>query len=701
LRKTRADGGIENNHKIQSAPALESEDTTLPVPPYTLGAWLGDGTSACARITIGERDLKEIVEELQSDRTPVRVRRNQNRSPTLILAGGVRSASLQTKLRRLGVLGNKHIPDAYFDAGTSQRWDLLQGLMDTDGTVNRCGGQTAARCSFTGTSEKLTYGVWRLARSLGLKATRNKGIARFRGRDIGPLWRVEFPASAESPVFRLSRKQALLPQVLGKRSGTLTITSCSSVESTPTKCLMVDSPDGLFLVGHGCVPTHNTTLAAFLLLYHLCGYAHRPNSQLFSAAQSRDQAAILFALAAKIARLSPELNSAVVVRDTAKQLFCPALGTLYRALSADASTAYGLSPVFTVHDELGQVRGPRSELYEALETASGAQEHPLSVVISTQAPTDADLLSLLIDDARAGADPKTKLFLYSADPSLDPFGKKAIVQANPAFGDFLNAEEVMAQAESARRMPSRENSYRNLILNQRVASVSPFISRSVWEACAGPVDDAAFLSAPVTVGLDLSARNDLTALAYAAQSEDGVWNVRVEFFAPEVGVHERAKRDRVPYDLWVKQGWITLTPGSSVDYEFVVKRMLEICSDSKVEEIAYDRWRIDVLKKEIERLGADLPLVEFGQGFKDMAPAVDGIEALLLNKQIRHGNNPALNWCVANAVTTKDPAGNRKLDKSKATGRIDGLIAAIMAMHRAMVRTAERSVYETRGIRFL
>src|SRR3546814_5845108 len=121
--------------------------------------------------------------------------------------------------------------------------------------------------------------------------------------------------------------------------------------------------------------------------------------------------------------MSPELNAVVIVRDTAKELVCAEIGTKYRALSADASTAYGLSPVFTVHDELGQVRGPRSELYEALETASGAHEDPLSVVISTQAPTDADLLSILIDDATKGADPKVKLALFTSDPEADPFTK--------------------------------------------------------------------------------------------------------------------------------------------------------------------------------------------------------------------------------------------------------------------------------------
>src|SRR5262249_22156214 len=152
-----------------------------------------------------------------------------------------------------------------------------------------------------------------------------------------------------------------------------------------------------------------TALAACLLLAHLCGppAKSRPNSQLYSAAQSRDQAAIIFSLASKMVRLNPTLARAVTIQETAKSLVCPELGTRYRALSADASTAFGLSPSFIVFDELGQVRGPRSPLYEALETATGAQENPLSIVISTQAPCDADLLSILIDDALAEHDPRT------------------------------------------------------------------------------------------------------------------------------------------------------------------------------------------------------------------------------------------------------------------------------------------------------
>ena len=422
-----------------------------------------------------------------------------------------------------------------------------------------------------------------------------------------------------------------------------------------------------------------TTLAAFLLLLHLCGPEARRNSQLFSAAQSRDQAGILFALAAKIVRMSPDINSAVGVRDTGKQLYCEELGTLYRALSAEASTAFGLSPVFVVHDELGQVRGPRSQLYEALETAAGAQEDPLSIVISTQAPTGSDLLSILIDDAATGKDPRTKLFMFTASEDMDPFSKKALKAANPALGDFLNEREVKDQAEAARRMPAREAAYRNLILNQRINQQNPLIPPVVWKSCGKVPLDEAFKSAKVRIGLDLSARHDLTALVYKA-TWDGEHHVRADFFAPADGLVERSERDRVPYDVWARQGFITTTPGASVDYEYVARRLCELCDDYDVEAIAFDRWRIDVLKAELVRLNVELPLIPHGQGFKDMSPAIETLEGELLNGRIRHGMNPVLTMCANNAVADSDPAGNRKLNKAKSTGRIDGMVALAMAI---------------------
>jgi Terminase large subunit, ATPase domain len=192
---------------------------------------------------------------------------------------------------------------------------------------------------------------------------------------------------------------------------------------------------------------------ACIALLHLCGPEQRRNSQLYSDAQSRDQAGLIFSLGAKMVSMDPDLRAVVIIRDTAKELYCPELGIKYKALSADASTAFGLNPALTIHDELGQVRGPRSTLYEALETATAAQEEPLSVIISTQAPTDADLLSILIDDALAGHDPRTVVSLYTAPQELDPFDRHTIKLANPALGSFLNEREVMAMANDAQRMP--------------------------------------------------------------------------------------------------------------------------------------------------------------------------------------------------------------------------------------------------------
>jgi phage terminase large subunit-like protein len=425
-----------------------------------------------------------------------------------------------------------------------------------------------------------------------------------------------------------------------------------------------------------------TALASFLLLLHLCGPEARANSQLYSAAQSREQAAVLFALASKTVRMSPELNSVVIVRDTAKQLACPELGSLYRALSAEASTAYGLSPVFIVHDELGQVKGPRSELYEALETACGAQESPLSVVISTQAPTDADLLSILIDDAAKEIDPRVKLALYTSDPDDDPFNEATIRQANPAFGDFQQAEETLAMAEDARRMPSRESEFRNLILNQRVDRNSPAISRTVWTANGGAVAED-WGGAPVYAGLDLSATQDLTALILMAWI-DGKWNVRPTFWLPEEGLATKARADRVPYDVWAREGFLRTTPGKSVEYEWVAYRLREEFDRLNVAKLAFDRWNMRHLRPWLLKAGfteeeIELKFVDFGQGYQSISPAFRDLESALLNEKVAHGGHPVLTMCAANAVVTADPAGNRKLDKAKAAGRIDGMVALTMA----------------------
>jgi phage terminase large subunit-like protein len=436
-----------------------------------------------------------------------------------------------------------------------------------------------------------------------------------------------------------------------------------------------------------------STLSACLLLAHLCGppARNKPNSQLYSAAQSRDQAGIVFSLASKMVRMNPQLRGAVTIQETAKSLTCPELGTKYRALSAESTTAFGLSPAFTIFDELGQVRGPRSPLYEALETATGAQANPLTVIISTQAPTDGDLLSILIDDALAGYDPHTVVSLHTAPTELDPFAEETIRRANPAFGAFLNSREVLAMAQDAKRMPAREVEYRNLVLNQRIETSSPFIAPSVWKSCNGPVGPLE--DVPLYGGLDLSEVSDLTALVLIGW-RDRKWRVLPTFWLPSEGLADKAIRDRVPYDLWRSQGFLQTTPGKTVSYEFVANHLWLAFKRYDIKKLAFDRWNFKHLLPWLLRAGFSEQFVkdhfvEFGQGMQSMSPALRDLEQVLLEGELAHGDHPVLSMCVSHTVITLDDAGNRKPSKKKSTGHIDGLVTLVMALGCAPLQIAK------------
>jgi phage terminase large subunit-like protein len=257
--------------------------------------------------------------------------------------------------------------------------------------------------------------------------------------------------------------------------------------------------------------------------------------------------------------------------------------------------------------------------------------------------------------------------------------EQAWKDSNPALGKFRSLKDVEEQAKQALRMPSAEPTFRNLVLNQRVETISPFISRGIWLVNSQEPDESAFYECPVYVGLDLSAKTDLTAMVMVAQKE-GKWHVKPIVWTPEKGLRDRAKRDRAPYDVWADQGLIRTIPGASIDYEVVAKEIAEALRDCNVAAIAFDRWRFDLLKKEFDEIGFDVPLTPFGQGFQSMAPALDSVETMLLNEQMAHGAHPVLTMCMSNARVERDAAGNRKLNKAKATGRIDAAVALAMAV---------------------
>jgi len=443
------------------------------------------------------------------------------------------------------------------------------------------------------------------------------------------------------------------------------------IYDTPTRRVIISFPR----------KNGKTALSACLCLLHLCGPEAVPNSQLYSAARSRKQAAVLFELAAKMVRLNPTLSQYVLIRDTAKELLVSELGTVYHAMSAEASTAHGTSPIFVVHDELGQVKGPRDELYTALETGSGAHESPLSIVISTQAATDNDLLSVLIDDAKEKSDPKIKLHMWDAPESADPFSEKTLRDANPAYGDFLNADTLKDAMSEAKRLPTSEASFRNLHLNQRVNAEAPFISPTVWRM--NDAQPKSLVGRQIWMGIDLSTSRDLTFFASVAE-KDGFIDVGSSAWLPLDGLTEKSRSDRVPYDLWAENGTLNTTPGPTIRYADLASHLRGVFDSHDVQKVAFDPHKMQILQpllvqegfteEELERF---IPVT---QSYKFMSPYLNELEAYLVEGKMRHGGHPVLTMCMLNAkVKQGRVTGDRLLTKSMDTERIDGAVALSLA----------------------
>ncbi|MBP1856768.1 terminase large subunit [Rhizobium herbae] len=439
-----------------------------------------------------------------------------------------------------------------------------------------------------------------------------------------------------------------------------------------------------------------TGLVAGLVLCHMMGPEAIPRGEVYAAANDRFQAGKIFSEVAAILGQHLELGERVNIKRFNKEIEVlegEGAGTVFAALSSEASTKLGLSPSFVVVDEYGYA--PNSELYDALNTAMGARDEPLMCVISTQAADDIHPFSQLIDyglklqRGEVDPDPTFHLTLFTAPEDADPWAYDTWLLANPALGDFRSLKDVERQAVQAKLMPSKEQDFRNKILNQRIAAHVRFVAKAEWDACGGDVDESELVGRKCYGGLDLSQARDLTAWILVFPEIDGRTVVLPRFFLPESGLEEKSHADRVPYPLWVKEGHLIALPGKTIDPAMIAQVMARDAMQFDIQAVGFDRWRIEDLRRELAEIGCELPLVELGQGYKDMSPCVSALERQIAEVELLHGRNPVLTMCISNAIVTMDPAGARKLDKSKASGRIDGAVALAMAL-----RTAESDAEE-------
>jgi phage terminase large subunit-like protein len=454
-----------------------------------------------------------------------------------------------------------------------------------------------------------------------------------------------------------------------------------------------------------------TGFTAGLMLCHLLGPEAEVRGECYSAAIDRQQAGIMFNEMEATIFAVPQFAARVNIQRFHKRIEVlngDGDGSIYEALSADARRAHGLAPSFWAYDELAQAKD--RTLLDNLMEGMGKRREALGVILSTQARDDVHALSELIDYGLQDLDPSFFVQLICAPLEADPFDEETWKACNPAWGKYLDEDDLRKSANLARNLPSKEPSFRNLRLNQRVDAGEEHraVTAAVWKQGAVPVNRAKLAKRRCVGALDLSGKIDLTSLtlAFADDEAEPVFDLLPIFWTPEGAMAERRPAEQDRFREWSAAGLLNIVPGRTIRTGWVAAEVARLRVEFDLVALAYDRWRIDDFMQDLEEVDVDavivpldreptkhesaklasgaLRLVPWGQGFKDMGPAVENLIELALTQRIRHGGHAVLNAAFANAIVTKDPADNQKFDKDRSNRRgpvrIDGAVTTAMAL---------------------
>jgi phage terminase large subunit-like protein len=448
------------------------------------------------------------------------------------------------------------------------------------------------------------------------------------------------------------------------------------------------------------VPRKNgkSTLAAGMALYLL--FADRePGAEVYSAAADREQARIVFSVAKEMVEGSPALRKrARVKRDSIE-----VRGSVYRVLSAEAYTKHGLNAHGIIFDELHAQ--PNRELWDVLTTSTGAREQPITCAITTAGYDRSTICYEQHEYSRkvdAGTVDDTSHFSYiaTAPEGADWRDPATHAAANPGYDVTVKAEYLQREAEKAAAVPAYLNTFLRLHLNIWTGQNTRWLDMTHWDRCdLAPINERELAGRSCFGGLDLASTTDIAALALLFPNDDepAGFDLVTRMWLPEDGLHERGLRDGVPYDAWAAQGLLTTTPGNVIDYGAIRAELFNLGRRYRIEQLGYDRWGATQLAQELAADGLDM--VPVGQGMATMSPALKELMHLIMTQRLNHGGNPLLRWMADNVAVQQDAAGNIKPHKAKSTGRIDGVVALAMAVHRVIDGLAGAgSVYDARGL---
>ena len=444
------------------------------------------------------------------------------------------------------------------------------------------------------------------------------------------------------------------------------------------------------------IPRKNakSTLGAGIALYLLLSDGE-PGAEIYSAAGDRDQARIIFDIARGMVEQSPELSK----RCKPWQHSITKKGSLssYKVISAEAGTKHGFNAHGILFDELHTQ--PNRELWDVLTTSVGSRRQPITFAITT-AGYDKESICYEIHEyatkVRDGVieDNSFLPVIYSAEMDSDIYDQETWKKANPGYGTIVKSDYIQEQVLKIKNQPSFESTFRRLHLNQWVGSAETWIPDDIWMSCSGkPICEGRCYG-----GLDLATVGDVAAYVLFFPESNSVLPF---FFVPEEVVDDRSRKEGINYDVWVRQGFMTATPGNIIDYDYILDAMIESRDKYDVRMIGYDRYLMKDIANKFSHRDVDLtkwPLEPVGQGYVSMSEPTKDIERMANGGKFRHGGNPVLRWMVSNVQIESDSAGNIKMSKKKSREKIDGLVALAMAKAAVPSEQPFVSIYEERGL---
>lgn len=680
----------DRNHSMDMPDPIECEHIKLDIPPYSLGAWLGDGHTSAAAITFDPND-SEIFNSIIADGFPMRERPSQQNGKaktwgiTLGRTGRIDPGSFTEKLKNAELIGNKRIPRQYLRASFDQRLALLQGMMDTDGTISKNGRVI----SFTTIKKDLADDIGELLATFGIKYSIIGNPMKCNGRDVpGTAYDVQFMAFRESlPCFRIKRKldrmRLASEQSISSRSRSVQIESVEHCESEPVRCIQVSSPDGLFLFGKTMLPTHNSFIAAAVGWWMLA-LDGEAGAEVYAGATSEQQAGKVFQPARQMTIVNPDLPKKFGVTVNAHSLTLTD-GSIFKPIIGKPGD--GDSPHCAIIDEYHE--HPTSDQLDTMETGMGAREQPLSLVISTAGSNAAspcredwrncELILLNKDGFR---DETTFAIIFTIDEGDQWDTEAALIKANPNWGVSIEPAAMLADLQAAKQRANRQSSFKTKHLNEWVSIKEAFFNIAEWERLGNPkLTPADFKDYPCFLSGDLASKHDLVALMQLFCLPDKRFALFGRYYLPAATINLPENQH---YRNWRIAGWIQEAGDDVTDLEQFKDDVIDLCGEYQVEEMPSDPNRAWGVYPALVKEG--VPIVEYRNTVLTMSEPMKELDAMIRSGRIVHNGDPVLAWAIGNTTGRIDKKDNVFPNKETNANKIDPVVGAIMAIGRAMLK---------------